>query len=180
MNPSSEKTGKKRGKELVSKFAFEFNLCRYTKADVWSLGCVLYHMLALRAPFDCSNPLMMASAIVEGRYPSLEPLTKRKSNQSNGGGGGSGNGAGGAGGAGSDGGGDGGDAAASGGGGGDRPAAAAGGRDGRHEVLYSPAIVGLVGRLLTTDPDRRPSISEVAAACAPYLMRSLDRRGCTS
>ena len=140
------------------------------KADVWSLGCVLYHMLALRAPFDCSNPLMMASAIVEGRYPSLEPLTKRKSSSNGGGGGGGG-------------GGDGGEwVEGSSGGGGEAGSNSNNNnatklkRDGRREVrLYSPAIVGLVGRLLTTDPDRRPSISEVAAACAPYLMRSLDR-----
>ena len=37
------------------------------KADVWSLGCVLYHLLALRPPFDGSNPLTCASAVVEGR-----------------------------------------------------------------------------------------------------------------
>ena len=41
------------------------------KADVWSLGCVLYHLLALRPPFDGSNPLTCASAVVEGRYLSL-------------------------------------------------------------------------------------------------------------
>eukprot|EP00873_Tetraselmis_striata_P016601 jgi/Tetstr1/436865/TSEL_025641.t1 len=38
------------------------------KADIWSLGCVLYHMCMLRGPFEGSNPLQMASKIVEGNY----------------------------------------------------------------------------------------------------------------
>ena len=41
------------------------------KADVWSLGCVLYSLLALRPPFDGSNPIVVASKIVEGKYPPL-------------------------------------------------------------------------------------------------------------
>ena len=143
------------------------------KADVWSLGCVLYHMLALRAPFDCSNMLMMASAIVEGRYPSLEHLIKKNSNgklgnASNGKEGeqvsaatnGSARKQGSAGSS-----------------GGEVSPAVLGRRDSRSQfdVFYSQAIVGLVGRLLTTDPEKRPSTSEVAAACSPYLMRSMDR-----
>lgn len=41
---------------------------RYTeKADVWSLGCVLYHIIMLKPPFDGTNPLSVASRIVEGR-----------------------------------------------------------------------------------------------------------------
>jgi len=171
-------------------------------------------MVALRAPFDCSNPLSMASCIVEGRYPSLEPLTRREEGEA--GGGGSGGGGGGGGGPHDD------DGGGRNGGGG--RAAAAGRREGRRvgpgsycsphhkmtliprnnglscvgrrgeivqnvlrdvasntarpsrrETKYSPALIGMVGRLLTTDPARRPSISEVAAVCAPYLMRSLDR-----
>ena len=117
------------------------------KADVWSLGCVLYHMLALAPPFRGSNPLAMAQDIVEGRYPSLEPLVRRKSIASR------------------------------------APNAAVGGTGGAEgdvpggggAGLYSAALVGLVDRLLTTDSKRRPSISEVAAACAPRLTRSLDR-----
>jgi NIMA (never in mitosis gene a)-related kinase len=86
-------------------------------------------MLALRPPFDASNPITMASAIVEGRYPSLEPLVARI-------------------------------------GGGDRKGSGG---------PYSAALVGLVGRLMTIDKEKRPSISEVAAASAPYLMRSMDK-----
>lgn len=41
------------------------------KADVWSLGCLLYYMLELAPPFDGSNPLAVASNIVEGTYPAL-------------------------------------------------------------------------------------------------------------
>lgn len=41
------------------------------KADLWSLGCVLYHMMALRPPFAGNNPLAVASHIVEGTF---EPL----------------------------------------------------------------------------------------------------------
>ena len=36
-----------------------------------SLGCVLYCMLMLRPPFEGSNPIMVASRIVEGKYESL-------------------------------------------------------------------------------------------------------------
>jgi serine/threonine protein kinase len=48
------------------------------KADVWSLGCVLYHLLALRPPFDGSNPLTCASAVVEGRYAPLDASTRER------------------------------------------------------------------------------------------------------
>ena len=41
------------------------------KADVWSLGCVLYHIIMLRPPFDGTNPLSVASKIVEVRMQGL-------------------------------------------------------------------------------------------------------------
>ncbi|KAG1662637.1 hypothetical protein FOA52_009622 [Chlamydomonas sp. UWO 241] len=44
------------------------------KADVWSLGCVLYHIIMLKPPFDGTNPLSVASRIVEGSYePVCDP-----------------------------------------------------------------------------------------------------------
>lgn len=36
--------------------------------DIWSLGCVLYHMLTLVPPFFTSNVLMLASKICSGQY----------------------------------------------------------------------------------------------------------------
>ena len=86
------------------------------KADVWSLGCVLYHMVSLQPPFNCSNPLMMASNIVEGQYPPPDP-----------------------------------------------------------DGFYSPRVPATIKRLLATEPDSRPTISEVAAEAVPFLLAELDR-----
>lgn len=38
---------------------------------MWSLGCVLYHIIMLRPPFDGTNPLSVASKIVEVRMQGL-------------------------------------------------------------------------------------------------------------
>eukprot|EP00753_Platysulcus_tardus_P013372 PLAT3665.3.p1 GENE.PLAT3665.3~~PLAT3665.3.p1 ORF type:complete len:329 (-),score=121.77 PLAT3665.3:42-1028(-) len=38
-------------------------------ADVWSLGCVLYHMLCLQQPFTGTNLLSVVSSIVSCEYP---------------------------------------------------------------------------------------------------------------
>lgn len=42
------------------------------KADIWSLGCILYQMAMLRCPFEGGNPLVVAQKIVTGEY---QPLT---------------------------------------------------------------------------------------------------------
>lgn len=47
---------------------------RYThKADVWSLGCLLYKMAMFTDPFHGTNHFMVAKNIVECKYPRLDP-----------------------------------------------------------------------------------------------------------
>lgn len=41
------------------------------KADVWSLGCVLYQLLSNRAPFIGENAFHVISRISEGAYAPL-------------------------------------------------------------------------------------------------------------
>ena len=37
------------------------------KSDIWSAGCVLYEMVALRAPFEASNQIQLAQKIQAGK-----------------------------------------------------------------------------------------------------------------
>lgn len=42
-----------------------------TKADIWALGVILYHMTALRLPFDANSLPVLALKILKGSYPQI-------------------------------------------------------------------------------------------------------------
>lgn len=43
------------------------------KADLWSMGCILYHLVMLKPPFNDDNPLVLANNIVEANFEPLYP-----------------------------------------------------------------------------------------------------------
>jgi NIMA (never in mitosis gene a)-related kinase 2 len=38
------------------------------KTDIWSTGCVLYELVALKPPFTASNHLALATKILQGGF----------------------------------------------------------------------------------------------------------------
>jgi NIMA (never in mitosis gene a)-related kinase len=40
-----------------------------TKADIWALGVILYHLTALKLPFDANSLPVLALKILKGSYP---------------------------------------------------------------------------------------------------------------
>lgn len=89
------------------------------KADVWSLGCILYNVMLLRPPFAASNIFNIAQKIVEGKFD--PEITSRE------------------------------------------------------EVpWYSDELKGLVGRMLTTSAEERPSIGDVMVEISSRVAREAD------
>eukprot|EP00670_Eutreptiella_braarudii_P008577 CAMPEP_0174313616 /NCGR_PEP_ID=MMETSP0810-20121108/5102_1 /TAXON_ID=73025 ORGANISM="Eutreptiella gymnastica-like, Strain CCMP1594" /NCGR_SAMPLE_ID=MMETSP0810 /ASSEMBLY_ACC=CAM_ASM_000659 /LENGTH=512 /DNA_ID=CAMNT_0015422455 /DNA_START=101 /DNA_END=1636 /DNA_ORIENTATION=+ len=56
-------------------YYFSPELCQHkpynNKSDVWSLGCLLYEMMALRRPFDGANLRLLMANICKAKYPAL-------------------------------------------------------------------------------------------------------------
>lgn len=42
-----------------------------TKADIWALGVILYHMVAVKLPFNANSLPVLALKILKGSYPQI-------------------------------------------------------------------------------------------------------------
>lgn len=46
-------------------------VCYDEKSDIWSCGCLLYELAALRPPFEATNHLSLALKIKSGKFERL-------------------------------------------------------------------------------------------------------------
>jgi serine/threonine protein kinase len=81
-----------------------------SKTDIWSLGCILYQLCALKYPFSASNLNALLTVIMRGKYQALS-------------------------------------------------------------AAYSSELRNLVGRMLTKDPSRRPSVNQILGM--PFIKQRL-------